>query len=295
MMHDEVISVPADDEICSIKCPVCVQDQDIDNSGEADILSLDPTMEGETSTHADENACSAGDCSNELEFSLDDSTEDEFPNYAPTLLDHQDEELDNFLGELHSTMQEECYGDLADDFVDCVETLVDSVIDIDDPDSDELLNTSSGCNPDDEPIYPGSPRKLGVCMLLLSVFMVRYRLSDDTMQQLLVLIGLLLPDNSKLITSLYGLRKYLEKVSFLPEVQYYCSFCYFMCDKTATRCPNTICGKDLTTSGAVSYFVMHKLCSQLQTLFKRERFTNAIRSHRFDHYNYTRGNNKGCL
>ena len=50
-MH-EVNSVPADDEICSIKRPVCVQDQDIDNSGEADILSLDLTMEGETSTHA---------------------------------------------------------------------------------------------------------------------------------------------------------------------------------------------------------------------------------------------------
>ena len=150
---------------------------------------------------------------------------EELPDYTPPLLDHHDEELDHFLGEIHRVMQEDSYADLSNDFNECMETHVESqVLDVVDDEETHNILPGVNTNPDDEPIYPGSARKLGVCMLLLSVFMVRYRLSDDTMQYLLALLGLLLPDTSSSVTNLYGFRKYLQKFTFLPEVQYYCSF-----------------------------------------------------------------------
>ena len=219
----------------------------------------------------------------------DEQIEDDLPNYH-FQMDHYDKEVDCLLEQMQNVVQEEKYADLADDFGCAVDNMADVLVDVSDEETHQISREND--LKDEEEIYPGSKRKLGVVMLLLCVFMIRYRLSDETMQCLLSLIGLLLPENSQLITSLYGFRKYLTKFTFLPDIHYYCSFCYSHYDKNAQRCPNMVCSKDLTESGAVSYFIKHKLMSQLQVLFQRKAFTDAVRTHRFEHL---RTVPKGCI
>lgn len=157
---------------------------------------------------------------------------------------------------------------------------------------DEVTETEQeqSVNPDEEPLYAGCRRKLGMTILLLIIFIIRFRLSDEAIQYLITLLGLLLPDNSKLVGSLYQLRKYLQKLTFLPEIQYYCAFCYTHVRKGDKLCKNEICKKDLTQSNSMAYFVRHSLVKQLSTLFKREKFTELVRNHRFAHFEKVRSN-----
>ena len=71
----------------------------------------------------------------------------EFPDYTPALQDHQDEELDHFLGEIHRAMHENSYVDLSHDFNECVESLVDSqVLDVvDGEEADNVLSQMIQC------------------------------------------------------------------------------------------------------------------------------------------------------
>ena len=73
-------------------------------------------------------------------------------------------------------------------------------------------------------------------------------------------------------------------------MNYYCAFCYTHVDKDAKKCTNAICSRDLTESGAVSYFVRHSIIAQLGILFGREKFTESIRNHRFAHLRNSKNN-----
>lgn len=60
---------------------------------------------------------------------------------------------------------------------------------------------------------------------------------------------------------------------------YYCSFCLTYVSKnkhTETVCPNGGCLKDLTTKGALSYFIEIPVIHQLCTFFSREIFYEEI-------------------
>lgn len=122
---------------------------------------------------------------------------------------------------------------------------------------------------------------LGAVVLLLTLFMIKFKLSDEAMRYLLSILGILLPGKHRCSTILYGLRKYLSVYTNLPQIRYYCSFCLTHVEKNEKVCPNSFCRKDLTVSGSVSYFVLHNLTKQLQILFKRKSFTESIRNHRF--------------
>ena len=212
-------------------------------------------------------------------FMPDPSGDDLYSNYIPPINDHEDEQLDLLLADLQSVVQTECREDLADDLA----TLADDVLQAAEHETEEMHYADED-KQEDPLLYDGSRRHLGVVMLLLSVFMIRFRLSDETMQYLLVLLQLLLPENNTLVRSLYSFKAYLGKLISAPTLQYYCAHCYTHVGKEATRCTNEHCMKDLTVSGAVAYFVLHSMISQLQVLFKRKHFTEQIREHRFNHF-----------
>ena len=137
---------------------------------------------------------------------------------------------------------------------------------------------------EDPPVYKGSTRHVGIAMLLICVFMIRFRLLDETIHYLLTLIQLLLPDNNRLIKSLYGLKKYLGKFIHAPNLKYYCVRCYAHVEKTAVKRTNEHCLQDLTLSGSMAYFVQHSVISQLSVLFKCKSFTDSTCTHRFAHF-----------
>ncbi|XP_071478605.1 uncharacterized protein [Diadema antillarum] len=224
--------------------------------------------------------------------------ESDLPNtqhgdFSPPVNDFQDELLDELLHDLQSSVQVEQREDLADDAIDDpLLVIADEIAHvIEDECQQSYTCNENNCDDEDPPLYPGSTRHLGVTVLLLCCFMIRFRLSEETMQHLLVLINLLLPENNIFVKSLHTLKKYLGKFTFLPVIQYFCSHCYTHVDKSSQRCSNPHCMKDLTSSGAVSYFVQHSLISQLSVLFKRKSFTDKIRTHRFEHYKLNKDGN----
>ena len=211
---------------------------------------------------------------------------EDYRDYNPPINDEQDLLLDGVLEELQDMVREERYYELADDFVETLDIHDDEVLQTDEDNAETAITSDDS----DEPLHPGSRRKLGVVYLLLTVFMIRFRLADETMKYLLTMITLLLPDGNKMIRSLYHLRKYLGSCISLPSVTYYCAFCFTLVDKDDAKCKNPICAKDLTVTGALAYFVRHNILTQLQVFFRRQTFTEAVRSHRFKHLHNSNGN-----
>ena len=201
--------------------------------------------------------------------------------YTPPRNDHEDELLDQLISDLQAAAQQEQREDLAED--DPVVSLADDILQATEYEIEETLGSHEP-EEEDPPVYEGSKRRVGIAMLLICVFMIRFRLSDETIQFLLTLIQLLLPDNNRLIKSLYGLKKYLGKFIHAPNLKYYCARCYAHVEKTAVKCTNEHCLQDLTSSGSMAYFVQHSIISQLSVLFKRKSFTESIRTNRFAHF-----------
>ncbi|XP_069470109.1 uncharacterized protein [Ambystoma mexicanum] len=140
--------------------------------------------------------------------------------------------------------------------------------------------------PSDEkqPMFEGSTRCLGVVVLLVCCFMIRFRLSDEAANYMLNLTYLLLPPSNRMIRTMYHLQKYIKGFVKAPIINYYCATCYTHVDKNTQTCPNTHCLKDLTPNDSISYFIQHSLIAQLQIMFSRKGFTENVRNYRFHHY-----------
>ncbi|PIK38304.1 hypothetical protein BSL78_24855 [Apostichopus japonicus] len=209
---------------------------------------------------------------------------DNFQDYSP----QKDEDLDDLINELHANAKENHFGELAEDTYDPITVLGNDIMQIAE---DEVEECSSHSEKEvDPPLYPGSKRRLGTIVLLLTCFMIRFKLSQETIHYFLVLLQLILPDRNCLMGTYHGLKKYLAKYTFLPVVHYYCSNCYHHIPKSAKMCSNELCKIDVTVSGAVSYFVQISLLHQLQVLFNRKEFSQQVRNHRFHHLKTTTHN-----
>ncbi|KAJ8020386.1 hypothetical protein HOLleu_39965 [Holothuria leucospilota] len=112
--------------------------------------------------------------------------------------------LDEILDELRTAAQQQQHDELADELSDPLHVVGEEVLSTENEDIPESSGEENG-DGDDPPLYPGSKRHLGVIILLLCCFMIRFRLSQETMHHLLCLIQLLLPGNNCLTTSLHGI------------------------------------------------------------------------------------------
>lgn len=107
--------------------------------------------------------------------------------------------MDELLKGLQTAMQENNCEDLADDLSHPLVVIGEDAIQTEEYPTPETV----GCEDEveqDPTLYPGSRRHLGVAVLLLCCFMIRYRLSQDTKHYLLVLLHLLLPERNCLVT-----------------------------------------------------------------------------------------------
>lgn len=140
-----------------------------------------------------------------------------------------------------------------------------------------------------KPLYAESPHTLGVTILLISCFLIRFRLPDEALTYMLRLIACILPHGHRLMGSLYHFKNMMKQYSsdLLPTIIYHCNNCYSSIEKSSKTCPS--CGKSLTRTGAVAYFLQLKIVSQLASLWKNSEFCDMVRNHRFQHIEKYKG------
>ena len=130
----------------------------------------------------------------------------------------------------------------------------------------------------------GSTFKLGAVIILILMFVIRFKLPDESANVLLELIQFIMPSCNILPRSLYMLRKLMKTYVKLPTITHFCAFCYTHVNKNLETCSNPLCSKDLRKPGALAYFVLHDLSSQISRFFEKEQFCKEVRNHRFQHY-----------
>lgn len=108
-------------------------------------------------------------------------------------------------------------------------------------------------------------------MLLLSLFVTKHSLVGDSVQQLLQIISLVLPDGHKLCTSIQSFKMYFRNLRNPLIKHFYCSHC-FGCikDNNEKVCPYVKCKKNL--SGRIEYFLEMPVKSQLKKLLAQKDF-----------------------
>ena len=137
-------------------------------------------------------------------------------------------------------------------------------------------------------LYPESPYSLGLLILLICCFLIRFRLPDEAVAYILKIVAVALPPGHSLFRSLYHLRQFTRQFTkdIFPSLNYYCNKCYTKIEKSDKSCVK--CANDLTKSGGTAYFVHLKIASQLAALWKNKDFANGVRRHRFQHFKKNR-------
>lgn len=133
-------------------------------------------------------------------------------------------------------------------------------------------------------LYPDAPHTLGVTVLLICCFLIRFRLSEEALSYMLRLLACILPHGHRLMGSLYYFRNMTHRFAqnLIPTIHYYCNRCYSVVEKKDKTCGS--CGLSLTRSGSIAYFLQLRLASQLASLWKNRDVCDTIRSHRFQHF-----------
>lgn len=159
--------------------------------------------------------------------------------------------------------------------------------------SDEILQT---CSKEEEeikikdqseiPLFENSRHSVGVVVLLICCFVIRFHLPDEAVSYLLKFMTCILPHCNRLMGSLYHFRNFIKRFTChaLPNIIFHCNYCYTVVEKHSKQCPS--CKKSLTQTGAMAYFLQIKLVSQLTSLWKNPDFSNSVRKHRFQHYKH---------
>ena len=205
--------------------------------------------------------------------------------------DDQFEEIFSALTEEAKLRNSDCLADEAQEsvFYDPVvaEHLATAVVDEVQPRQER--EDSENDDPCAKPLYSDAPHTLGVTMLLICCFMIRFRLPDEALSYMLRLITCILPHGHRLMGSIYHFKNMTKRYTkdLLPTIVYHCNNCYCQIEKKSKVCPS--CNASLTRSGALAYFLQLKLISQLASLWKNGDFCDMVRNHRFKHFEKNKG------
>jgi len=139
----------------------------------------------------------------------------------------------------------------------------------------------------DEPLYPGAAITVGVVMTLVLAFVVRHKLTNEAISDLLYLIDHICPKPNRCCKTLYKFKKFKKFFSFLVipfKCCYYCSQCFnpisvdpvtFM---TLKAC--SVCSTAINSVKDSSYFIHIPISEQIRSLFARKTFFSNL-VHRF--------------
>ncbi|XP_070550109.1 uncharacterized protein [Ptychodera flava] len=134
---------------------------------------------------------------------------------------------------------------------------------------------------DRQPIFPSAKLSVGVSMLLIITYVLKYHLSGEALTDLLQLINLHCAASHPGLQSIHVFFKYFQKLQNPLVFHHYCSSCLFkLDDPSVVICPNDVCHNDLSKHGAKSFFIEIPIEAQLQSLFSRGNFYDDL-AHRF--------------
>ncbi|XP_069071338.1 uncharacterized protein [Pleurodeles waltl] len=137
------------------------------------------------------------------------------PDYTPPVEDTDEDPRDSVWDKLCTSLKGELHAQLKDDLINdsdsAFEQLMDQVGYTIQNEYEEIEVCSGQTNTTEEsaPIFEGSNKCLGVVILLLCCFIIRFRLSDEAAGYMLNLIYLLLPRDNRMFRTMYHLHKYI--------------------------------------------------------------------------------------
>ncbi|KAK3107448.1 hypothetical protein FSP39_014874 [Pinctada imbricata] len=165
--------------------------------------------------------------------------------------------------------ENEIFYDASDDMFDIESNMFDDGDQVDDPYSDDIWI-------DSKPLYPGCEITVGAFMLLLATFVTKHNIIGDGIQQLLNIIGLVLPTEHRLCKSLYYFKEYFKNLRNPLIKHYYCKFCLkYINEENTERCPNPQCRRQLRND-CKEYFLEISVVDQLRTLFSKKNFVENL-------------------
>lgn len=131
----------------------------------------------------------------------------------------------------------------------------------------------------DDPLYRGAAITVGVAMTLLLAFIVRHKLTNEAIADLLYLIDHLCPKPNRCCKTLYKFKKFFSFLVLPFNCYYYCAQCINpISDMTLRSC--SICKTVINSVKDLGYFIHIPISEQIKTLFARKHFyTNLL--HRF--------------
>ena len=131
----------------------------------------------------------------------------------------------------------------------------------------------------DDPLYAGAAITVGVAMTLLLAFIVRHKLTNEAIADLLYLIDHLCPKPNRCCKTLYKFKKFFSFLVLPFNCYYYCAQCVNPISDMALRSCN-ICKAVINSVKDLGYFIHIPISEQIKTLFARKHFyTNLL--HRF--------------
>ena len=131
----------------------------------------------------------------------------------------------------------------------------------------------------DDPFYAGAAITVGVAITLLLAFIVRHKLTNEAIADLLYLIDHLCPKPNRYCKTLYKFKKFFSFLVLPFNCYYYCAQCVNPISDMALRSCN-ICKAVINSVKDLGYFIHIPISEQIKTLFARKHFyTNLL--HRF--------------
>ena len=207
-------------------------------------------------------------------------------DYRPIINDEFDDQFDELIDILQTEVKERNKDILLDD--ESPTEVIEETNEVIDQETVEQVLTEEREPPKEDPgsktLFNGSPYTLGVIVLLVCAFIIRFRLPDEATAYILRICVCILPQGHRLMGTMYHFRKFLQEYTskMMPKLYYFCNYCYFEVNRNCKKCPS--CSKSLNESSSVAYFVQLKIVSQLMLLWKNSVFATAVRSYRFKHY-----------
>ena len=131
----------------------------------------------------------------------------------------------------------------------------------------------------DDPLYAGAAITVGVAMTLLLAFVVRHKLTNEAISDLLYLIDHLCPKPNRCCKTLYKFKKFFSFLVVPFNCCYYCSQCFNpISDMTSRAC--AVCKAIINSVKDLSYFIHIPISEQIKSLFARKHFLSNL-LHRF--------------
>ena len=120
---------------------------------------------------------------------------------------------------------------------------------------------------DNSLLYPHAEVSKSAAHVLVNLFVMEHKLSNQALEDLICLINILLPNEHKFVRSGYLLKKYFVNLFHepLPKRHKYCGRCLDSVPPAMNMCNNEQCKK---VNASVKEFLEIDLCDQLCRLYK---------------------------